>query len=67
VAANVDPDPVGPAVQRAIDFGIDISLLVENLRVSPSERIRRAEQALKSVLVIAEAGEASRRRQPPRK
>jgi hypothetical protein len=33
--------PCGPAWQRAIDYGIDVSLLVENLRMTPDERLKQ--------------------------
>jgi hypothetical protein len=34
------------ASQRAEAYGIDLSLLDENLRLSPAERLRRNDQAL---------------------
>jgi hypothetical protein len=34
------------ACERAEAYGIDLSLLDENLRLSPAERIERGEQAL---------------------
>jgi len=37
------------AVQRAEAYGIDISLLEDNLRLTPSLRIQRNDQALKLV------------------
>jgi hypothetical protein len=34
------------AVQRAEDFGIDISLIDENLRLTPIQRIRQNDMAM---------------------
>ncbi len=34
------------AVQAAIDYGIDVSMLIENLKRTPAERIRRHQIAL---------------------
>jgi hypothetical protein len=36
----IDPKP-GTAAARARDFGIDLSLTVSNLRLTPEERIRQ--------------------------
>ncbi len=33
------PSARGPAWQRAIDFGVDVSLLEENLRLTPEQRL----------------------------
>ncbi len=38
------------AVERAIEFGIDISLLIENLKLTPTERLRKAQQVLDSLV-----------------
>jgi hypothetical protein len=46
-----DGDATGPdAVQRAIEYGIDVTLLIENLRYSLGDRLRRGEQAIQSVM-----------------
>lgn len=34
------------AVQAAIDYGIDISMLMDNIKRTPAERIRRHQMAL---------------------
>lgn len=39
-----DPMP-GTAAARARDFGIDLSLVIEQLRRTPEERVRRLGQA----------------------
>ena len=37
------------AVRTAVEFGIDVSALIDNLRRSPEERIRRHQIALNSI------------------
>jgi len=37
------------AVGRAIEFGIDISLLIENLKLTPTERLMKLQQVLNSL------------------
>jgi hypothetical protein len=32
--------PPGSAAERAVEFGIDLTLTLENLRLTPEERIR---------------------------
>jgi hypothetical protein len=39
----IDPKP-GSAAARARDFGIDLSLTVSNLRLTPEERIRNLDR-----------------------
>ena len=48
------------AVARAIAFGTDITLLIENLRYSPTERLRRGEEFLKSVIAFKEEVQRAR-------
>ena len=45
----LDPRP-GSRIAAARDYGIDLSLLVENLKLSPIERLRRNEQAVNDLL-----------------
>jgi hypothetical protein len=40
------------AVQAAIDWGIDISMLIDNLKRSPAERIRQHQIALNTMLKL---------------
>ena len=42
-------DPPTSAVERAIEFGIDISLLIENLKLTPTERLQKLQQVLDSL------------------
>ena len=37
------------AIQAAIDYGIDISMLIDNLKRTPAERIRRHQIALNTI------------------
>lgn len=41
--------PGQSAVERAIALGVDISLLIENLRLTPTERVQRAQQRLNAI------------------
>lgn len=43
--------------------GVDLSLIRENLRLSPLERIRRADQARRDALRVQEIGRQHRERQ----
>jgi hypothetical protein len=38
--------PAGSAAERAVEFGIDLTLTLENLRLTPEERIRRLDERL---------------------
>ncbi len=55
--------PVTSAVERAIAFGIDITLLTENQRCSPTERLRRGERILVSVIAFKEEVQRARQQQ----
>ena len=51
------------AVQRAVDFGVDVTLLLEDLKYSPTERVRRAQRSLESTLALTgEVAEPGKRR-----
>ena len=41
--------PPGSAAERAAEFGIDLTLTLENLRLSPEERIRKLDDFIESV------------------
>lgn len=36
--------PSGSAAERAVEFGIDLTLTLENLRLTPEERIRKLDE-----------------------
>jgi len=48
---SVQSDPV----KAAIDYGIDISMLIQNLKRPPGERIRRHQIALDTTLALCKA------------
>lgn len=50
----LNPKP-GSKIAEARDFGIDLTMLAENLRYTPAERIKRNDQAANSMLKFAEA------------
>ena len=50
----LNPYPTGH-IAAARDYGIDLTQIVENLRLSPAERIKRNDQAVNSVMKFADA------------
>ncbi len=40
------------ALERAVEYGVDITLLIENLRLTPTERVQRAQRMLDSVVAL---------------
>jgi len=58
-----EPAPPVSAVERALAFGADISLLIKNLRLTPTERVERAQQMLDSVVALQAEVKACRERQ----
>ncbi len=50
----LNPRP-GSKIAEARDFGIDLTQVVENLRLTPAERIKRNDDAVNSVQKFAEA------------
>lgn len=45
----------GSKIADARDYGIDLTQIVENLRLTPAERIKRNDQAVNSMLKFEEA------------
>ncbi len=41
--------PPGSAAERAVEFGIDLTLTLENLRLTPEERIRKLDAFITGV------------------
>ncbi len=41
--------PAGSAAARAAEFGIDLTLTIENLRLTPEERIRKLDDFIESI------------------
>ncbi len=54
--------PPGSAAERAVEFGIDLTLTLENLRLTPEERIRKLDEFITGVARL----KASARRLSPR-
>ena len=46
----------GPDWDRAIEFGIDVTLLLENLARTPAERLARLQQVVEFHALLREAG-----------
>jgi len=40
------------AIRRAQEYGVDISLLVENRKLTPTERIQKARLVIESILAL---------------
>ena len=57
------PDTVPlTAVARARAFGIDVTLLEENLRLTPEQRLERAQRSLASVAALRAEADGQRPR-----
>ncbi len=61
-----EPAP-GSAIEAARDFGIDLTLLIERLRLTPDERVRRLQQAMITLSQIRGAAHGAHGRHPPDK
>ncbi len=61
--APPEDSPSLSAVERAIEFGIDVTLLIENLRLTPTERVLRGQAMLDSVVALQAEVKAWRSRQ----
>ena len=48
------------AIQRAIEYGVDITLLKEKLKLTPTERINKAQHALESMVAFTSQATAFR-------
>ncbi len=56
-AEKTEPD----AIARAIAYGVDITLLVENLKRTPTERIENLERWVAFLEEVRRAGEMKRK------
>ena len=56
----LNPKP-GSAAARAAEFGIDLTPTLENLRLTPEERIRKLDNFIKGVAEIRQAVQRQRR------
>ena len=55
--------PPSSAIDRAIAYGVDITLLTRNLRLTPTARVQQAQQALDSVTALQNEAKRWRARQ----
>lgn len=55
----LNPRP-GSKIAEARDYGIDLTLLVSNLRLSPEERLRKNDDINSGLKVLAEATRKAR-------
>jgi len=57
------PDTVPlTAVERARAFGIDVTLLLENLRLTPEQRLEKAQRSLASMAALRAEADGQRPR-----
>jgi hypothetical protein len=61
----LDPPP-GSKAAKAKEFGIDLTLLIENLRLTPEERLINLQGAMRSVHELYLAGEKMRKQKRDR-
>jgi hypothetical protein len=50
--SGLDRASLPDALQRARDYGIDLSLLDDNLRLSPKQRMERHDEAVSEILYL---------------
>ena len=48
--------PPGSRIEAAAKFGVDLSLLINQLRLSPAERVRRMHEAVQAAEQVRGAG-----------
>lgn len=53
-----------PAFPEQDENGVDLSLIIENLRLTPTERVRRGDQARRDALRVLEYGRKHREKRP---
>jgi len=53
--------PPGSKIEAARDFGVDLTLLVNNLRLTPDQRVRKMESAMRFAEQLREALRQARR------
>lgn len=61
----LDPPP-GSKAADAKEFGIDLTLLIENLRLTPGERVKNLQKAMRDTHELFQAGEKLRKQQRDR-
>ena len=58
--ALIKNPPRGSAIEAAKEFGVDLYSTLENLKLAPSERLRRAEEEGKFAEELRDAGRKHR-------
>jgi hypothetical protein len=53
----VMPPDAGPAWRAAAEYGFDMSLVEDALRLTPEQRLEQHQRALDAILELKEAGE----------
>jgi len=53
----VMPPDAGPAWRAAAEYGFDMSLVEDAMRMTPEQRLERHQHALDMILELKEAGE----------
>jgi hypothetical protein len=61
--SDFKPSPEPDALERAVEFGVDLTLLEENLKLNPTERLRKAQRAIESLLAFENQARLFRERQ----
>lgn len=56
IFALIQNPPPGSAIEAAKQFGVDLFATLENLRLTPAERIRRASEESKFAAGLRQAG-----------
>lgn len=51
------PPDAGPAWRAAAEYGFDMSLIEDTLRLTPEQRLEQHQRALDLVIEVKEAGE----------
>lgn len=65
-ADNLRSDKSAARFPEQDENGVDLSLIRENLRLSPAERLRKGDQARRGALRLMELGRQHRQRQTRR-
>jgi hypothetical protein len=54
----VMPPDAGPAWRAAVDYGFDMSLLEDSLKLTPEQRLAQHQQVLDFLIEVQEAGKS---------
>jgi hypothetical protein len=60
----LNPKP-GSKIAAAKEFGIDLTLLVENLRLTPDQRVRHLQQAMYGFDELIKASRSGKKKNDP--